>query len=532
MSGAPTVKTSSTCPVPLHERVSSLLHDYLRSLSDRSLPVVDFSSPDELKDVFENVGVKCQFEKENEPSHSDDLLMEAIKVILHKSVRTGHPQFFNQLYGRVNLVSLAGDWISTATNTNGHTFEAAPVATVLEKEILEKFANVVGGKYLNNGHNGLLVPGGSISNLYAMHVARHYADPDISTRGHYGGPRLIAYCSSSAHYSYLKTSRLIGLGSDNLRIIACSAITGAMDVNVLRKTIEEDVKNGCVPFFIGSTAGTTVVGGYDDFVTIHSISQEFNIWHHVDACWGGAAMLSSKLRHPCCNGIELSSSIAWNPHKMLGCALQTSIFLLSTATTNESNHKNNVTLKGVNATSASYLFQPDKLFTEYDIGDKTIQCGRKTDSFKLWLMWKSLGDAGISKSIEKCYDLKKYMVEKMVEYNSKSDNGDSWVFVVPPSCTNICFWYVPNALKPFNPSNEKNNEDDGRLLLHKVAPRIKAKLQKNGGALIGFQTDTTVQNGDINFFRMVFSSCDTVDERDIDQTLLDIINIGEEDERK
>ena len=64
--------------------------------------------------------------------------MEAIKVILHKSVRTGHPQFFNQLYGRVNLVSLAGDWISTATNTNGHTFEAAPVATVLEKEILEK----------------------------------------------------------------------------------------------------------------------------------------------------------------------------------------------------------------------------------------------------------------------------------------------------------------------------------------------------------------------------------------------------------
>ena len=91
---------------------------------------------------------------------------------------------------------------------------------------------------------------------------------------------------------------------------------------------------------------------------------------------------------------------------------------------------------------------------------------------------------------------------------------------------------MPNALKPFNPSNEKNNEDDGRLLLHKVAPRIKAKLQKNGGALIGFQTDTTVQNGDINFFRMVFSSFDTVDERDIDQTLLDIINIGEEDERK
>jgi hypothetical protein len=40
--------------------------------------------------------------------------------------------------------------------------------------------------------------------------------------------------------------------------------------------------------------------------------------------------------------------------------------------------------------SAAYLFQPDKFYdTSYDIGDKTIQCGRYADVFKVWLLWKS-----------------------------------------------------------------------------------------------------------------------------------------------
>ena len=45
-------------------------------------------------------------------------------------------------------------------------------------------------------------------------------------------------------------------------------------------------------------------------------------------------------------------------------------------------------LQQSNASNASYLFQPDKLNQEYDLGDKTIQCGRRADAFKLWLAWK------------------------------------------------------------------------------------------------------------------------------------------------
>ena len=39
---------------------------------------------------------------------------------------------------------------------------------------------------------------------------------------------------------------------------------------------------------------------------------------------------------------------------------------------------------------ASYLFQQDKHYdVTFDTGDKTIQCGRHVDVFKLWLAWRA-----------------------------------------------------------------------------------------------------------------------------------------------
>lgn len=47
-------------------------------------------------------------------------------------------------------------------------------------------------------------------------------------------------------------------------------------------------------------------------------------------------------------------------------------------------------LKDCNSMCADYLFQKDKQYdTEYDTGDKTMQCGRHNDIFKLWLSWRA-----------------------------------------------------------------------------------------------------------------------------------------------
>lgn len=47
-------------------------------------------------------------------------------------------------------------------------------------------------------------------------------------------------------------------------------------------------------------------------------------------------------------------------------------------------------LRQCNELGAEYLFQADKHYdVSYDTGDKSIQCGRHVDAFKLWLMWKA-----------------------------------------------------------------------------------------------------------------------------------------------
>lgn len=75
-----------------------------------------------------------------------------------------------------------------------------------------------------------------------------------------------------------------------------------------------------------------------------------------------------------------ADSVAWNPHKMLGAPLQCASFLTRHGTD---------LLKACNSASASYLFQQDKFYdVSFDTGDKSFQCGRKVDAFKLWLMWK------------------------------------------------------------------------------------------------------------------------------------------------
>ena len=62
-------------------------------------------------------------------------------------------------------------------------------------------------------------------------------------------------------------------------------------------------------------------------------------------------------------------------------------------------------LQQCNSANARYLFQQDKFYdVSYDTGDKSVQCGRKVDVFKLWLMWKAKGNLGFEKKIDTAFE--------------------------------------------------------------------------------------------------------------------------------
>lgn len=88
----------------------------------------------------------------------------------------------------------------------------------------------------------------------------------------------------------------------------------------------------------------------------------------------------------------------------MGALLQSSVFLV----------KRKGLLLDCNEMNASYLFQQDKHYDIcYDTGDKTIQCGRHVDAFKVWLMWRAKGDIGFEKQIDRLFDLAKLLYEQL-----------------------------------------------------------------------------------------------------------------------
>jgi len=328
--------------------------------------------------------------------------------------------------------------------------------------------------------------------------------PEMKTRGMFGGGRqLVAYCSADAHYSSNKAAQVCGLGSDNLRKIKVNQ-RGQMCMEDLKAEIAKSLAENELPFLIVATAGTTVFGAFDPIDKIADIAQEHSMWMHVDAAWGGGTLLSPTLRRKMMNGVERADSITWNPHKMMNVPLACSMFIC----------KYKDMLKQCNGTSASYLFQPDKLYSEFDIGDKTIQCGRKPDAYKLWLVWKNTGDAGWCKHIEYAYHLTSYTQKKL-------EASPNFVMVIDNQCTNVCFWYLPKSMRHINPHTASEEE---LKKLGAVAPKLKARLQAAGGAMIGFQP--LPSKGIVNFWRLVFAGADGLTEKIIDDMLESFETLG------
>lgn len=54
---------------------------------------------------------------------------------------------------------------------------------------------------------------------------------------------------------------------------------------------------------VSATAGTTVIGAFDPLAQIADTCEKYGLWLHVDAAWGGGALVSKRHRG-LLNGVE------------------------------------------------------------------------------------------------------------------------------------------------------------------------------------------------------------------------------------
>ena len=77
------------------------------------------------------------------------------------------------------------------------------------------------------------------------------------------------------------------------------------------------------------------------------------------------------------------------------------------------NNKKNA-LRKANTSGADYLFHETE-YSKYDIGDKTLSCGRRPDGLKLWLSAKRHGIDGFKKIADAAYDKTMYITQLIRE---------------------------------------------------------------------------------------------------------------------
>lgn len=423
-------QTRSELEQALAETVEAVI-DFLESSRSADSSVTDRLEPDQIR-----AAIDLDLPEDGTPLTE---LVPFLRSYLKHSTKTGHVRFLNQLFGGIDAPGLLAELVTAAGNTSMYTYEVAPVATIMEKDLVQRMSRMVG---FEDGE-GILVTGGSNANLMAMLYARHRHNPDARHDG-IGDTRYDAFVSEEAHYSLLIAANLLGIGANSVVQVE-SDDHGRMIPEKLDEAIERSKMAGRTPFFVAATAGTTVLGAFDPLPRIAAIARHHGIWMHVDGAWGAPIVFSEKHRH-LIHGCHLADSFAWDAHKLMGVPLTCTAILL---------REKGQLSSAVASSGTEYIYHDNPSETQ-DLGPMSIACGRKVDSLKLWLAWKHHGVRGYEKRIDK-------LMQLAGDTRRKIDAHPRLELMAEPSYLNLCFRYVPTRSASAAEVDELNRRARDRM---------------------------------------------------------------------
>jgi len=255
-----------------------------------------------------------------------DAINHVIKGLENYSVHTPHPKYFGLFNPRSNFAGIIADLITASYNPQLAAWSHAPFAVEAEAKMINEFTLKFG--YDCDNADGVFTTGGAEANITAVLCALNHKYDDFAEKGLFGvDKRPIIFCSKEAHHSIQKAAKVVGLGHDSVKSIPITDNL-KLDTEILEKELHEIENSSYAPLMVIGTAGTTGTGTIDDLFKLSIICKKHSVWFHVDAAYGGASVLSEKLK-PLLKGIEHSSSITFDAHKWMSVPMGTSVFLTS-----------------------------------------------------------------------------------------------------------------------------------------------------------------------------------------------------------
>jgi hypothetical protein len=165
--------------------------------------------------------------------HSFDECIRALETTMKYSVNTLNPFFFDKLYAGSDPIGQIAELIVTVLNTGTHVYNCSPVFSIMEMEVMTTLAKQYG--FDTKTADGVSNPGGTMSNMMAVLLARNEYFPHVRGDGWKAEDKPIAFTSRQSHYSVNRGAMVSGMGMNNMKQVPCDRWTGAMNHEALEE---------------------------------------------------------------------------------------------------------------------------------------------------------------------------------------------------------------------------------------------------------------------------------------------------------
>lgn len=279
-------------------------------------PIVPTVTPQEIRSYLAS---RYDFTK---PLALDDVCADVQRMLRTWQVQVTHPRYFGLFNPSVTLASIIADTLVAMYNPQLATWRTSPAANEIERHTL---AWLMGKFGFPANAIASFTSGGAEANLSAVIVALTRAFPEYGDRGLRSlSASPTVYLTGEAHHSFSKIAHMTGLGRRAIRTVA----TGhdlKLDRDDLARRVAEDRHRGHAPFMVVGTVGTTAAGVIDPLPDLARFCRSEGLWFHVDAAWGGAAIISPSLRGHLA-GIDAADSITCDAHKWFSVPMAAGMF--------------------------------------------------------------------------------------------------------------------------------------------------------------------------------------------------------------
>lgn len=357
--------------------VIDVLANYYASIRQRR--IVSESGSKEIEEVFK--------ERLPQTGQAPEVVFDDWKErVLPHSTHLGSPRYFGFVNGSGTMMGVFAEALAAAVNMNAGGWKAGPAATEIERRCIAWLAELIG---YNTDCGGLFLGGGTVANFSALLTAlRNVAAYDTTQEGLQSDERKGRYTlymsDHEGHISIVKAADMLNLGRNAIRRVPGNDDL-TMNTTALEKRIDEDLRNGCVPFCVVAQVGSINVGVVDPLEDIARICKERNLWFHADGACGAVGAMLPELAH-LYKGLEKADSVTLDPHKWLYIPYECGCLLV----------KNAEKLRHTFSIAAPYL-QDASGYNGLDYFEYGPQMSRGFNALKVWMSLKHYGKEGYQK---------------------------------------------------------------------------------------------------------------------------------------